>query len=630
MLPRPAPLVLIMKSAIATFSKPMSDRTRWGIPKPRFPSKNALSKLLGLLLLSFGSRVFSEEQAAYQHQVMLLLRNKFNTRLFVCAALAIITLVSGLECPRCANSDCDQVTGSCNAGCIKGFSGDDCDVAELACLPGWMEYDGNCFIIPPRLGDFEEAIQICSVDFGGWFTKIKNLEFNDWHNKKIQEIMRPNSWGSYWTSLNDIDKEGVYVWAGETEPAKFTNFRGQIPYPDSWMAVRDCVSGNWRDKGKWAHKECGAWYNFMCERLKDCPFGFYGPNCLQHCKSCLERCERDTGKCVGGCIVGYRGDYCQMTCEDGTYGAGCATMCKTPCICDHINGSCLSGTCMKGWSGDNCEISNHKCRPGWELFDRSCFLFIRDKKLSFAKARSHCEALDSHVTTVRTPSINAFIIKAMSLNHKKHTVFFIGMNDLKKEGKFEWLDGEEVDFTNWAKGEPNNYGAGEDCTSIRTATSKWNDFVCGYKLPFVCEHHADCIPGFWGEKCHVECGKCWGGGCDSLNGECVEGCEVGWKGMRCEEQCSFPNYGKNCSSTCDNCESACDPIHGECQGDCKEGYEGRFCHELIMPIEEEPEYVYREFSVAFKSSFMSGSSCVEWRQFIVYSFLSPLILRLHF
>ena len=41
---------------------------------------------------------------------------------------------------------------------------------------------------------------------------------------------------------------------------------------------------------------------------------------------------------------------------------------------------------------------------------------------------------------------------------------WIGYNDLKTEGQWEWISDEKYNFTNWAPGEPDgrsNYKAGE-------------------------------------------------------------------------------------------------------------------------------------------------------------------------
>merc|ERR1719310_334719 len=64
--------------------------------------------------------------------------------------------------------------------------------------------------------------------------------------------------------------------------------------------------------------------------------------------------------------------------------------------------------------------------------------------------------------------------------------FWFGFHDLSLEGDFEWTDGTCVDYTNWAPGEPNDWGSGEDCSMFWTGSGQWNDLDCNSKLPYIC------------------------------------------------------------------------------------------------------------------------------------------------
>ena len=65
--------------------------------------------------------------------------------------------------------------------------------------------------------------------------------------------------------------------------------------------------------------------------------------------------------------------------------------------------------------------------------------------------------------------------------------YWIGFTDQDNEGDFEWVTGEAPSFTNWAEGEPNDFGSGEDFAAIRwtvtcedeecTSEAFWNDLA---------------------------------------------------------------------------------------------------------------------------------------------------------
>lgn len=70
--------------------------------------------------------------------------------------------------------------------------------------------------------------------------------------------------------------------------------------------------------------------------------------------------------------------------------------------------------------------------------------------------------------------------------------YWIGANDLKKEGSFEWSDGSKMAYKNWKRGEPNNRfrrRGGEDCVfAFARRGMVWNDAPCRrMRLRFVCK-----------------------------------------------------------------------------------------------------------------------------------------------
>ncbi|MDP3997793.1 MAG: lectin-like protein [Candidatus Andersenbacteria bacterium] len=82
--------------------------------------------------------------------------------------------------------------------------------------------------------------------------------------------------------------------------------------------------------------------------------------------------------------------------------------------------------------------------------------------------------LGGHLATINDAAENAWITRAFP----GEPYLWIGLNDVEQEGRFAWSSGQSVTYTNWAPGEPNNYGGNEDYVRMRNYTgaqSKWND-----------------------------------------------------------------------------------------------------------------------------------------------------------
>lgn len=46
---------------------------------------------------------------------------------------------------------------------------------------------------------------------------------------------------------------------------------------------------------------------------------------------------------------------------------------------------------------------------------------------------------------------------------------------------------QPLSYTNWSPGEPNDAGGDEDCAVLRFDTFKWNDYICGGKIFYICQ-----------------------------------------------------------------------------------------------------------------------------------------------
>ncbi|XP_046555213.1 uncharacterized protein LOC124264517 [Haliotis rubra] len=127
-------------------------------------------------------------------------------------------------------------------------------------------------------------------------------------------------------------------------------------------------------------------YTGICS--EGCVRGYHGDQCNISCSGgCLnETCNIGDGHCTLGCKETYIGDFCNETsdlpvheqCSWGIYGENCDKTCPSNCYpdqrknlihCQKDTGKCSEG-CVRGYHGDQCNIScsggclKETCNPG--------------------------------------------------------------------------------------------------------------------------------------------------------------------------------------------------------------------------------------------------------------------------
>ena len=67
--------------------------------------------------------------------------------------------------------------------------------------------------------------------------------------------------------------------------------------------------------------------------------------------------------------------------------------------------------------------------------------------------------------------------------------FWLSGSDWNTEGEWVWEpEGTQVNYTNWIKGQPDNYYHKEHCLSMdRNHHGQWNDKDCHTTLHYLCE-----------------------------------------------------------------------------------------------------------------------------------------------
>ena len=115
-----------------------------------------------------------------------------------------------------------------------------------------------------------------------------------------------------------------------------------------------------------------------------------------------------------------------------------------------------------------------KCPPSWPKQGNSCFQMI-EEKLSWFDAEIRCIKEGGHLASVHSKE-EMDVLQELASKHKNLNVnyFWIGANDLMKEGQFDWSDGLNISFSNWRPRHPTE-NTKKNCVSFwRYDGNKWD------------------------------------------------------------------------------------------------------------------------------------------------------------
>ena len=112
-----------------------------------------------------------------------------------------------------------------------------------------------------------------------------------------------------------------------------------------------------------------------------------------------------------------------------------------------------------------------RCPTGWLCFNNSCFKEFMTS-VTWKDAQQDCESLYSNLMSIHSAAESDFTLgQVRSADTNK---FWIGFTDRANEGSFEWVDGSDVTYANWIKGQP------DDLNLIKTVVySYWTGISAG-------------------------------------------------------------------------------------------------------------------------------------------------------
>jgi len=113
---------------------------------------------------------------------------------------------------------------------------------------------------------------------------------------------------------------------------------------------------------------------------------------------------------------------------------------------------------------------------------------IIDTKKTWSEAREDCEKRGGYLATITSNEENEFIKDLFLKLGKKYPEYWLGgyREGNKANENWKWVTGEDFSYTNWNKGQPDNYQKKENKLHL-FGSFKWNDAGDNWKIGYICE-----------------------------------------------------------------------------------------------------------------------------------------------
>uniref|UniRef100_A0A667XPX9 Mannose receptor, C type 1b n=1 Tax=Myripristis murdjan TaxID=586833 RepID=A0A667XPX9_9TELE len=132
------------------------------------------------------------------------------------------------------------------------------------------------------------------------------------------------------------------------------------------------------------------------------------------------------------------------------------------------------------------------CPSHWIPYNGHCFYLNRDKK-TWSQALTECRKEGGELARADNVEDKSFLVSQIGYAPATDELW-IGLNDKKTEGLFDWSDHSTVTFTSWEFGEPTVSADQEDCVLMRGENGNWADRSCEEKHGFICMKTSDPTP----------------------------------------------------------------------------------------------------------------------------------------
>ena len=265
--------------------------------------------------------------------------------------------------------------------------------------------------------------------------------------------------------------------------------------------------------------------NINTGECSSCKAGFYDTKCDKQCSGFCsdESCGQSLGHC-DFCKIGYFGDKCDSS---------CSSLCDPTIGCTKGNGECYPEHCLNCQGGTrNCDVATKQCNtpcvPGFfgVKCHQTCAVYISQPQCA------EC-VLDNGQTVCGVCNTTYYAdqgtCRQCSDGCKTTCNNRTGSCIITTPGITPCIPGRQGVKCEDFKCEVDNCDTCE-VVDYNTCLTCLNDYY---------EDSGKCKP------CNTNCTN----GCLRTNGQCVDGCVVGWYGLRCDIACNANCHALRCDIT---------------------------------------------------------------------------------
>ncbi|XP_071027854.1 C-type mannose receptor 2-like [Oncorhynchus clarkii lewisi] len=150
----------------------------------------------------------------------------------------------------------------------------------------------------------------------------------------------------------------------------------------------------------------------------------------------------------------------------------------------------LPSICKKAAQKTDGQAQDHGCKPGWRWHSPACY-WMGEEQVTFEEGRKACAGSGATLITIANRFEQAFVNSLVF--GRSGDSFWIALLDQNSPGKFHWLSGDEVTYTNWNRDQPGGNIKG-GCVTMETgyATGLWEVKDCASaRAKFICRLNQD-------------------------------------------------------------------------------------------------------------------------------------------